>query len=144
MPAASGQRGWLVFQGILGIAIGVVTYVSPNITAFALLYVVGAWAILLGITQLVVAFRFPMERSTKVMLVLYGIVCIAFGVLMYARPGNGALALVALIAAFAMVTGATLVALGVLVRREGREAVTGLFPTSDPTTPDASHEVKAS
>jgi uncharacterized membrane protein HdeD (DUF308 family) len=128
--AAEGHRGWLVFQGIAGVAVGVVTYLYTDISALALLFVVGAWAIVLGITQLVVAFRVPMERSTRVLVGLYGVISIAFGTLMYVQPVSGAVALVALIAAFAIVSGSTLIAVGIEVRREGRSALSSVFPTS--------------
>jgi uncharacterized membrane protein HdeD (DUF308 family) len=70
--AAEGHRGWLVLQGIAGVAVGVITYLYTDISALALLFVVGAWAIALGIMQLVLAFRTPMERSTRVLVGLYG------------------------------------------------------------------------
>jgi uncharacterized membrane protein HdeD (DUF308 family) len=129
--AADGQRGWLVFQGIAGVAVGVITYVYTDISALALLFVVGSWAMALGITQLVVAFRAPMERSTKILIGLYGVLAIAFGALMFVQPVTGAVALVALIAAFAIVSGSTLIALGIEVRREGRSALANVFPTRE-------------
>jgi uncharacterized membrane protein HdeD (DUF308 family) len=125
---AEGHRGWLVFEGIAGLAVGAITVVYTDITALALLFVVGAWAITLGITQLVVAFRVPMERSTRILVGLYGLLSIAFGVLMYVQPVSGAVALVALIAAFAIVTGSTLIAVGIEVRREGRTVLSSVFP----------------
>jgi uncharacterized membrane protein HdeD (DUF308 family) len=44
------------------------------------------------------------------------------------QPVGGAVALVALIAAFAIVTGCTLIAVGIEVRREGRTALSSVFP----------------
>lgn len=117
-----------MFQGIAGVAVGVITYLYTDISALALLFVVGGWAIALGIMQLVVAFRTPMERSTRVLVGLYGVISIAFGTLIYVQPVGGAVALVALIAAFAIVTGCTLIAVGIEVRREGRTALSSVFP----------------
>jgi uncharacterized membrane protein HdeD (DUF308 family) len=128
--AAEGHRGWLVFQGLAGVAVGVITLLYTDITALALLFVVGGWAIVLGITQLVVAFRVPMERSTRILVGLYGVLAIAFGTLMFVQPVGGAVALIALIAAFAIVTGSTLIAVGIEVRREGQAALSSVFPTS--------------
>jgi uncharacterized membrane protein HdeD (DUF308 family) len=127
--AAEGHRGWLVFQGIAGLAVGVITLLYTDITALALLFVVGAWAMVLGITMLVVAFRVDMERGARTLVGLYGVLSIAFGLLMYVQPVGGAVALVALIAAFAIVTGSTLIAVGIEVRHEGESTLENVFPT---------------
>jgi uncharacterized membrane protein HdeD (DUF308 family) len=139
-PMRGEQRAWLVFEGLAGIIVGVVTYFYPDITSLALLFVVGVWAIGLGVAQIVFAFRTDdMEGGTKFIVVLYGLLCIAFGMLMFIRPGAGAAALIALIAAFAIVMGTTLIVLGIQVRREGAETLDKVFaepkaPTSEPTT----------
>src|SRR3954467_1356201 len=46
---AKGERGWLIVYSLAGIAVGVMTLVWTNISALALLYVIGAYAIALGI-----------------------------------------------------------------------------------------------
>jgi uncharacterized membrane protein HdeD (DUF308 family) len=122
-----------VFQGLAGLAVGVVTLLYTDISALALLFLVGAWAMALGIAQLVIAFRVPMERSTRILVGLYGLLSIAFGVLMYVQPVSGAVALVAIIAAFAVVTGSVQIALGIEVRREGRSVLSSVFPAETET-----------
>ena len=52
---------------------------------------------------------------------LGGLLSIAFGVIMFAHPGAGAVALLALIAAFAFVTGAMQVAFALELRGVVRE-----------------------
>src|SRR6478735_4490020 len=47
------ERGWLILRGILGIAVGVLVFAWPGISALALLYVIGAYALGLGILALV-------------------------------------------------------------------------------------------
>src|SRR4029077_9613278 len=47
--AAPGERGWLIFSSLLGIAVGVIVFLDTDMSALALLYVIGAYAILLGI-----------------------------------------------------------------------------------------------
>ena len=46
---AGGERGWLILSSLLGIAVGIMVLVWPNISTLALLYVIGAYAIALGI-----------------------------------------------------------------------------------------------
>ena len=58
-------RGWLVFHGLVGIAIGILTFVWPAITGLALLWVIAAWALAVGILQIVNAVRLRREIDTS-------------------------------------------------------------------------------
>src|SRR5437868_6533822 len=42
---AREHRGWLAFEGIVGLATGVVAFIWPTMTALALLMVIAAWAV---------------------------------------------------------------------------------------------------
>ena len=116
------SRGWMILQGILSVATGVVVWVWPDLSALALLYVIGTWAIVIGLLQIASAFELLLDGGDRVLLVLSGLVSIAFGVIMWVHPGAGALALLTLISAFAIVTGTTLLVTGFRMRR-GKEAV---------------------
>src|SRR5438105_9646678 len=49
MAAGEHERWWpLVLGGIVGIATGVLTFVQPGAMALALVYVIGAWAVVTG------------------------------------------------------------------------------------------------
>jgi uncharacterized membrane protein HdeD (DUF308 family) len=99
-------RGWLVVSSLLSVAIGVLVLVWPNISALALLYVIGAYAIALGIITVGGAFWLPLlDSADRALLTLAGFVAILFGIVMFVEPGDGALVLLALIAAFALVRG---------------------------------------
>jgi uncharacterized membrane protein HdeD (DUF308 family) len=115
--AGGGERGWLVFSSLLGIGVGIAVLVWPNISELALLYVIGAYAIALGIFAVIGAFYLPLDGGDTVLLVLSGIVSILFGVVMFAEPGTGALTVLALIAAFALVTGFTEIAVAIGAKR---------------------------
>jgi uncharacterized membrane protein HdeD (DUF308 family) len=104
---AKDERGWLIASGLLGIAVGVMVFVWPDISALALLYVIGAYAIGLGILALVASFRLPLDGRDSASVGLIGLISIVFGIVIFAKPGDGALAVLALIAAFALVTGVT-------------------------------------
>jgi uncharacterized membrane protein HdeD (DUF308 family) len=109
--------GWLVLVGVLGIAAGIVTFLWPAITAFALLVLIGVWSILHGILEVVGAIRLRHEIRGEALLILGGILSIAFGVIVLLQPGAGALALVWLIGAYAIVFGGLFVALSLRLRR---------------------------
>src|SRR2546430_829229 len=56
---AGGERGWLILSSLLGIAVGIIVLVWPSISTLALLYVIGAYAIALGIIAIGGAFWLP-------------------------------------------------------------------------------------
>lgn len=136
------ERGWLIVSGLLGIAVGVMVFAWPDISALALLYVIGAYAVGLGILAIVASFRLPLDGRDSASLGLTGLVAIVFGIVIFAKPGAGALAVLALIAAFALVTGVgeLVVAIGgqKLVERKMKKMST---PRSTPAkrTPQPSH-----
>jgi uncharacterized membrane protein HdeD (DUF308 family) len=119
--AAFGHGGreavWYVLDGILGIAVGVATFLYPNIAGQALVYLVGIWAVLTGIFEVVAGFELPFSKDW--LLALAGIASIVFGVLVFANPGSGALAIVWLIGAYALVFGVTLLVFGLRLRGLG-------------------------
>ena len=98
------ERGWLVLRGLLGITVGVLVFAWPEISALALLYVIGAYAVGLGILCVGASFRLPLGGD-RASMVLTGVVAIVFGIVIFAQPGAGALAVLGLIAAFALVIG---------------------------------------
>jgi uncharacterized membrane protein HdeD (DUF308 family) len=104
-PLDRDRRVWLTFEGLLGIAVGVVVFVWPDLSALGLLYAIAAWAIASGIFEFGLAFTLPVTGGRRLLLALGGILSIAFGVIMFAHPGAGAVVLLGLIAAFALVTG---------------------------------------
>jgi uncharacterized membrane protein HdeD (DUF308 family) len=103
-PAISG-RGWLILSGLISIAFGVFVLVRTDMSALALLYVVGAYAITLGIVTIGGGVWLPLSGDDRALLTLTGIVSVLFGIVMFAKPGDGALVLLALIAAYELVKG---------------------------------------
>jgi len=128
LPA--GQRSWMVLEGALATAAGVVVFVWPGLSALALLYAIAAWAIAVGIVQVALAVVLPFSGGRSVLLTLSALLSIAFGVVMFARPGAGAIALLALVAAFALVTGVTQIAWALELRRVSGAIERGLRRTT--------------
>ena len=98
-------RGWLALSSLISLAFGVAVLVRTDISALALLYVVGAYAISLGIITIGGGFWLPLNGGDRALLMLTGLVSILFGIVMFAKPGDGAIVLLALIAAFELVKG---------------------------------------
>ena len=127
------DRWWLLtLQGLLSIAAAVVTVLWPGITALVLLYVVAAWALVTGVLEIAVAIRLRKAIPNEWLLVVSGIASVVLGVLLAANPALGALVVVLWIGAYALVSGAMLVALSLRLRRE-RTRVTGT-PHATPRT----------
>jgi uncharacterized membrane protein HdeD (DUF308 family) len=136
LPVERGQRIWLLIEGLLGIGVGVVVFLWPDLSALGLLYAIAAWAIAIGLFETGLAFGLPLGRRQALLLGLGGLLSIAFGVVMFAEPGAGALALLGLIAAFALVTGIMQIALSIELRRALGELADGPRPraTAKPVT----------
>jgi uncharacterized membrane protein HdeD (DUF308 family) len=101
------DRGWLAFTSLLSLALGIAVLVWPSISSLALLYVIGAYAVALGVFAVIGAFYLPLDGGDTALMILSGLVSILFGVVIFAKPGDGALVTLALIAAFALITGIT-------------------------------------
>jgi uncharacterized membrane protein HdeD (DUF308 family) len=120
----SGDRpdGLMILGGIVGIAVGVIAVILPGVTALFLLALIGAWAIVTGAAEIVAAYRLRKAISGEWLLALQGILSIAFGVYVWLFPGAGALAVVWLIAAFAIASGVILLMLAFRMRSLARGA----------------------
>jgi uncharacterized membrane protein HdeD (DUF308 family) len=131
---AGNQRAWLVVSGLLGIAVGAMVLLWTGISALALLYVIGVYAVMLGIIAVVGAFYLPIDGSDTALMILSGLVSILFGVVIFAKPGAGALVVLALIAAFALVTGITEVVVAIGGKRLVEHDLKRVFsPEPQPT-----------
>jgi uncharacterized membrane protein HdeD (DUF308 family) len=117
-----GRSRWvaLLVGGILGITVGIMTFLIPNLTAVALLAIIASWTIIIGITEIVAAIKLRKVLTGEWMLMLAGLGSAVFGVFLIARPALGALAVVLWIGAWAMVSGILLIALAFRLRSWGR------------------------
>ena len=112
-----GRPFWaLLIVGLLGIAAGIVTFFWPGMTTLVLVAFIGAWALVMGIFQIVAAIRMRKAIEGEWLLALSGVLSVIFGVLMLWNPGAGALAVIWVIAAYAIVFGVLLIALGVRLK----------------------------
>ena len=113
------KRGWwlLVLRGIFAVLFGVVAFGWPGLTAEALVFVFGAYALANGIFTLGLAIRSASGTPGRGTLLLLGLLGAAAGILTFVYPGNTALALLWVIAFWAIFTGIVEVAAAIQLRK---------------------------
>lgn len=104
---AHKSTDWVPFVlgGLVGIAIGAVTFFKPGVTALALVYFIAAWAIMTGVFQIVAAIDMNGAVKGAVWIGVAGALSILFGAIVAIWPGSGALAILWLIGFYAIVGG---------------------------------------
>lgn len=111
------QSRWLlVLEGVVSIGAGLIALLWPGMTALVLVYVIAAWALLTGVLEISAAIRLRREIRGEWLLALSGVLSVGLGILLMLHPGEGALAMILWIGAYAILFGALLMFLGVRLR----------------------------
>jgi uncharacterized membrane protein HdeD (DUF308 family) len=127
------NRSWWLFvlRGGCAVLFGVLAFLWPGITLASLVLLFGAYAFVNGVLALVVAIRAPKGSPGRGFTAALGVLGVATGILTAFFPGITALSLLAMIAAWAIVTGAFEIAAGIrlrlLMRGSWMLVVTGLL-----------------
>jgi uncharacterized membrane protein HdeD (DUF308 family) len=116
---AAGPVFGHLLLGLIDLAAGVFALVWPAPTAFVLVIVVAAWALAGGVAEVVAGFGIGETAGTRAMFILAGLVSLAFGVLLFARPGVGAATLALLFGLYAVVYGFSQITAGIQIRHLG-------------------------
>lgn len=114
-----GIRPWwsLLLEGLLDIGAGVVTFLWPGLTLLVLISIVAAWAIIRGAFLIAGAIRLRKEIRGEWLLALAGVLSVLLGVLIFARPPAGAVAITFIIGVYAIAFGISLAVLGIRMKR---------------------------
>jgi uncharacterized membrane protein HdeD (DUF308 family) len=120
MMIESLKRHWWVpvIRGIAAIIFGVIAFVYPGLTIATLVLFFGAWVLIDGIFRVIGAIGHRASDPDWGWHIVIGIVGIIVGLLTFHAPQITALALVIYIAAWALMIGASEIAIAIKLRRE--------------------------
>jgi uncharacterized membrane protein HdeD (DUF308 family) len=114
------KRHWWVpvLRGVVAIIFGMMAFVYPGLTVAVLVTLFGAWVLVDGIFRVIGAIGHRSSDEEWGFDLIIGILGIIIGFLTFHAPAITALALVIYIAAWALMIGATEIAVAIKLRRE--------------------------
>ncbi|MUL41667.1 HdeD family acid-resistance protein [Streptomonospora sp. PA3] len=118
--AQESERPPLIWEAILGVVVGLVVLAWPLATVLVLTILLGLWAIVTGVFEILTAYRLRRDISGEWLYIFSGAVSVAFGLVIWIVPFGGAIAMSFAIGAYAIVFGAALIALSLRMRGYGR------------------------
>src|SRR5229473_3529522 len=112
----------LILLGMLAIIVGIIALAWPGVTILALIILFAVYAFIDAGLQTMRAFSSPAAGPVfgHLLLALSGLVSVAFGVVLFARPGVGAVTLALLFGLFSLIYGVSQIVTGVQLRRTGK------------------------
>ncbi len=111
----------LALRGVAAILFALIAFFWPGITALALVLLFGAYAFVDGVFALIAALRLAQQHGRSGSLLLEGILNIVIATIIFVWPGPALVALVYLIAIWAIVSGVALIAAGIALIRVAGE-----------------------
>ena len=120
--AKSENWWWIILEGAFGILIGVLTLIQPAAMGQAWLTLIGAWAIVTGIFEIITAIRIRKQIEGELWLIIGGVISVLFGALVLMNPLSGAFAIGFIIGIYAIIFGATMIALSLRLKKHSAPA----------------------
>jgi uncharacterized membrane protein HdeD (DUF308 family) len=113
----SGHWWVLLLWGLVGVVVGVLTVVAPAVTALVMTIYIAVWALVSGVMQIIAALRLRKEIQGEWLLVLGGVLSVLFGGFVLAQPGAGMMAMLWVLALYAVALGLLMVLLAFKVKK---------------------------
>jgi uncharacterized membrane protein HdeD (DUF308 family) len=107
--------GSLLWRGAVGVAAGLVAFILPAATAVVLTLLVGVWAMITGVLEIVAAVHLHRAHG-EWLLIASGVLSVVFGLMLVVAPGLGMLTLVWIIGSYAIVFGIIMLMLAFRLR----------------------------
>lgn len=110
------RRFGLVILGVLSILAGIAAFARPLVTATALVYAIGIWAVCIGLVQLFDAFFHREGKGIDWWTALAGLAALVLGGVILSNPAAGLVSVVVFAGAYAVVSGISYVILAFQAR----------------------------
>ena len=107
----------LALRGAVSILLGLVAFTMPGLTMVALVTIFGVYAFIQGVLAIMAALRGIHEHDRWGWMLIAGVAGVFAGCVAFFMPGAGALAIVWLVAAWAVITGALEIGAGIRLRK---------------------------
>lgn len=116
----NGRSRWpLIIWGVIGILAGISIFAYPVSSALTLAIVLGIWAIIFGVMEIVNGIRLREVIDNEFWLILGGIASVIFGIIIVRTPVQGLAALAWVAGVWALVVGISLVLLSFRIKGMG-------------------------
>lgn len=116
-----GRRWPLVLEGLVGVLAGLIAFFWPGAATLGLLLLIGAWAVVTGIFEIIAAVRLREEIEGEWLMMISGVLSVLFGLALFIWPAAGVLAVTWMIAAYAILFGILLIVLGFRLRARNEQ-----------------------
>ncbi|MFE3289516.1 HdeD family acid-resistance protein [Rhodococcus sp. NPDC059234] len=113
---------WWLAAALVSVTAGIVLFVWPDVTALVFAYLMGFWAILLGILEVIGSFQVMANGGQWIGSMVAGILALLFGLILVIWPGSGITGLMWLVGGFAILFGILFLVGAFQVRAAGKRA----------------------
>ncbi|MBD3286456.1 HdeD family acid-resistance protein [candidate division WOR-3 bacterium] len=114
-------RWWLLLiRGVVEVCIAVLIFIWPRSGLTAFLYLIAAWAIVVGVFDILDVITLWKRLRGKALLIVGGVLSLGFGTLIFLLPRTGALALILIIGLYAILSGILTVIFSVMLRKRNK------------------------
>ena len=112
----SADRWFHLVEGILGLGAGLLTLAYPVRAGTAIILVIGLWAAITGVLEIVSAVRLRKEIEDEWLLGIGGVASLVLGAILVARPRFGEVITSYVLGTYGIIFGVVLVLLGLRLR----------------------------
>jgi len=117
--AKDSSRWWTsLLKGMISISAAVIALIWPQLTGLIMVLVITGGAVLTGVLEIIAAIHLRHEINNEWLLAVGGIVSIALGVFLFLQPVAGGIAILWTVAAFVVIFGVLLIALGFRLKNQ--------------------------